>query len=84
MASKRTTLKKSWACGGFMLDMKILVAARHAWGVQFSGLVRASIRAQAGRVGITLNSFGRGPDLYLCRNCPSLHYNCDTEQADTI
>ena len=46
-----------------MLDMKILVAASHALGDQFSGCVRASIRAHAGRDGMTLKSFGKGPDL---------------------
>jgi len=55
-----------------MLDMKIFVAARHAWGDQFSGLVSANIRAHAGSEGITLKSLGKGPDLYLCRNSPSL------------
>ena len=55
-----------------MLDMKILVAARHECGLQFSGLVRARMRAHAGSVGMTLKSFGRGPDLYFCKNWPSL------------
>jgi len=55
-----------------MFDMKILVAARHAWGDQLSGLVSANIRAQAGSEGMTLKSFGKGPDLYFCRNNPNL------------
>ena len=46
-----------------MVEMKVLVAARHAWGDQFSGVVSANIRAQAGRDGMTLKSFGSGPDL---------------------
>lgn len=56
-----------------MLEINILVAARQACGDQFSGRVSASIRAHAGKEGITLNTFGRGPDLYLWRKRPSLH-----------
>lgn len=65
MASNKTTLKKSCACGGFMFEMNILVAARQACGDQFSGWVRASIRAHIGREGITLKGLGREPDLYV-------------------
>lgn len=72
MASRSTTLKKSWAWGGFIFEMKILVAARHACGDQFSGWVRARIRAHWGRDGITLKAFGRGPDLYPRRRKPTL------------
>lgn len=52
--------------------MKILVAALHAWGDQFSGCVSASILAHAGRDGITLKSFGKGPDLYPRKRVPIL------------
>lgn len=48
------------------------MAAWHAWGVQFSGLVSARIRAQAGSDGMILNGLGRGPDLYRERTSPTL------------
>ena len=48
-----------------MLEIKIRVAARVAWGDQFSGCVSASIRAHAGSDGIILKALGRGPDLYF-------------------
>jgi hypothetical protein len=57
-----------------MLEINILVAARQACGDQFSGLVSANIRAHAGNEGMTLKSLGSGPDLYLCKNSPSLVY----------
>jgi len=55
-----------------MLDMNILVAERQACGDHDSGWVRASIRAQAGREGMTLKIFGSGPDLYFWRKKLSL------------
>jgi len=48
-----------------MFEMKILVAARQACGDQFSGRVRASMRAHIGRDGITLKGLGKIPDLYV-------------------
>ena len=41
------------------------VAARHACGDQFSGFVSERMRAQAGREGMILKAFGRGPERYL-------------------
>lgn len=55
--------------------MKVLVAARQAWGDQFSGCVNANILAQAGRDGMTLKSFGSGPDLYVRSSRPILHHD---------
>lgn len=52
--------------------MNIRVAARQACGLQFSGRVRANIRDQAGRDGMTLNILGRGPDLYFDMRRPTL------------
>lgn len=54
------------------MEINVLVAARHACGDQFSGCVRANMRAQAGREGITLKSFGSGPDLYVRNSRPTL------------
>ena len=48
-----------------MFEMNILVAERQACGDQFSGRVRASMRAHIGREGITLKGLGREPDLYV-------------------
>lgn len=57
-----------------MFEIKIRVAARVACGDQFSGLVSANMRAQAGSEGIILNALGSGLDLYfpLCKSCPTL------------
>jgi len=55
-----------------MVETKILVAARQAWGLHCSGFVRARMRAQAGSEGMTLNNFGNGPDLYPRRKTASL------------
>lgn len=55
-----------------MLEINIRVAAKQACGDQFSGWVRASIRAHAGREGMTLKIFGTGPDLYFWRKVPTL------------
>ena len=65
MLSNSTTSRNNCACGGFMVEMKMRVAARDACGDHDSGRVRAKIRAQAGKEGIILKSFGRGPDLYF-------------------
>ena len=71
-----------------MVETKILVAARQAWGLHCSGFVRASIRAQAGREGMTLNNFGNGPDLYPRRKTASLgsviSWTVHTKQAHTL
>lgn len=48
------------------------VAAWQACGVHSSGFVSASMRAQAGRVGMILKGLGRGPDLYRERTRPTL------------
>jgi hypothetical protein len=46
-----------------MVEIKVLNAARHACGDQLSGLVKARMRAHAGKDGIILNILGSGPDL---------------------
>lgn len=63
MASSNTTFRNSCACAGFMFEMNIFVAARHACGDQLSGLVKARMRAHVGKEGIILNILGSGPDL---------------------
>lgn len=55
-----------------MFEMNIRVAARQACGDQFSGCVRAKIRAHAGRDGMTLKGLGSDPDLYPWRKRPTL------------
>lgn len=62
---------KCWAVVGCE-EMKILVAANVALGVQDSGRVMERSMSQDGSVGRTLNGFGRGPDLYRERMRPHL------------
>jgi hypothetical protein len=62
---------KCWAVAGWE-EMKILVAAKVALGVQDSGRVMERSMSQDGSVGRTLNGLGRGPDLYRERMRPHL------------
>jgi hypothetical protein len=49
------------ACGGFIFEMNIRVAARVACRDHCSGEVSARMQAHAGREGVILNGFGSGP-----------------------
>jgi hypothetical protein len=74
MASSTTTSRNNCACGGFIVGMNNRVAARQPCGDHFSGWVRASMRDHAGREGMTLKTFGSGPERYFWRRNPTL---CD-------
>ena len=58
---RTTPSRYTRACGGFMFEMNIRVAACVAWGDHCSGEVSARMRAHAGREGMILNGFGSGP-----------------------
>ena len=58
---RTTPSRNTRACGGFMFEMNIRVAACVACGDHCSGAVSARIRAHAGSEGIILNGLGSGP-----------------------
>lgn len=58
---RTTPSRYTRACGGFIFEMNIRVAACVACGDHCSGEVRARMRAHAGREGMILNGFGSGP-----------------------
>ena len=59
----------------FRLEANNLVAWYMAAGVHVSGSVQYSTSSQLARDGITLNGFGRRPDLYLLNTSPTLKEN---------
>ena len=59
----------------FKLEANNRVAWYIAAGVHKSGSVQYNTSSQFAKVGITLNGFGKRPDLYLLNTSPTLKIN---------